>query len=204
MSDADAVPTRQRLLSAGAEVFAEKGYEGGSTRDICARADTSINMVHHYFGSKAGLLEAIVEQYGEHVLAVPMQLLAVPAKSRDDFVSRVEMLFVTTLEACLEYRNLLKVVMGEDASPQALVDYTETFVQFLDRGKHDGLVRESLDTTMITGAILDRIINQVLYIPGLSEAHGIDVTDPDYRERWCSSNVDFFVHGMLPAVHPGT
>lgn len=204
MSDTDAVPTRQRLLSAGAEVFAEKGYEGGSTRDICARANTSINMVHHYFGSKADLLEAIVEQYGEHVLDLPMQLLAVPAKSRDDFISRVEMLFVTTLEACLEHRNLLKVVMREDASPQALVDYTDTFVQFLDQGKQHGLVREGLDTTMITGAILDRIINQVLYIPGLSEAHGIDVTDPGYRERWCASNVDFFVHGMLPAAHPGT
>lgn len=204
MSDTDAVPTRQRLLSAGAEVFAEKGYEGGSTRDICARANTSINMVHHYFGSKADLLEAIVEQYGEHVLDLPMQLLAVPAKSRDDFISRVEMLFVTTLEACLEHRNLLKVVMREDASPQALVDYTDTFVQFLDQAKQHGLVREGLDTTMITGAILDRIINQVLYIPGLSEAHGIDVTDPGYRERWCASNVDFFVHGMLPAAHPGT
>lgn len=204
MSDTDAVPTRQRLLSAGAEVFAEKGYEGGSTRDICARANTSINMVHHYFGSKADLLEAIVEQYGEHVLDLPMQLLAVPAKSQDDFISRVEMLFVTTLEACLEHRNLLKVVMREDASPQALVDYTDTFVQFLDQGKQHGLVREGLDTTMITGAILDRIINQVLYIPGLSEAHGIDVTDPGYRERWCASNVDFFVHGMLPAAHPGT
>lgn len=204
MSETNAVPTRQRLLSAGAEVFAEKGYEGGSTRDICARANTSINMVHHYFGNKAGLLEAIVEQYGEHVLAVPMQLLAVPAKSRDDFISRIEMLFVTTLEACLEHRNLLKVVMREDASPQALVDYTDTFVQFLDQGKQHGLVREGLDTTMITGAILDRIINQVLYIPGLSQAHGIDVTDPGYRQRWCTSNVDFFVHGILPEAHPGT
>jgi len=199
VADAADIPARQRLLSAGAAVFAEKGYEGGSTRDVCARAETSNNMVHHYFGSKAGLLDAIVEQYGEHVLAVPMRLLAMPAKSRDDFVSRVEMLFVTTLEASLEHRNLLRVVMREDASPPALVDYADTFVRFLDDGKQHGLVREDLDTTMITGAMLDRIINQVLYIPGLSRAHGVDVTDPDYRQRWCASNVDFFVHGMLPS-----
>lgn len=197
MPDAEEPPTLQRLLSCGAAVFAERGYEGGSTREICARANTSNNMVHHYFGNKAGLLDAIVEQFGAQILALPMRLLATPAKSQDDFVSRIEMLFGATIEACLEHRDLLKVVVREDASPPALGDYTDTFVKFLEHAKQQGLVRKGLDPTMVTGAILDRIINQVLYIPGIKGAYGVDVTDPKYRERWCASNVDFFVHGML-------
>ena len=35
----------------------------------------------------------IIEQFGVKVLALPMKLLATPAKSRDDFISRIELLF---------------------------------------------------------------------------------------------------------------
>ncbi|MFT7648423.1 MAG: AcrR family transcriptional regulator, partial [Candidatus Poriferisodalaceae bacterium] len=88
-------------------MFAEKGYAGGSTREICQRAGTSINMVHHYFGTKANLREAIIEQFGVQVLALPMRLLATHPQSRDDFISRIGLLFETSLEACLEHRPLL-------------------------------------------------------------------------------------------------
>jgi len=196
--DVEVPPTRARLLASGAAVFAEKGYEGGSTREICQRADTSINMVHHYFGTKANLLEAIIDQFGIQVLALPMKLLATPPKSRDDFISRIELLFHATLEACLEHRPLLMVVVREQAAPPALGDYTENFARFLAEGKHRGFVRKGLDTTMITGAIIDRIISQVLYRPSIESAYGIDMSDSKYLMHWCTSNVDFYLHGMMP------
>jgi AcrR family transcriptional regulator len=158
-------------------------------------------MVHHYFGNKAGLLDAIIERFGAQVLALPMKLLAAPAKSRDDFVSRIEMLLEATMDACLEHRDLLKVVVREDASPAVLGDYADTFVAFLDEGKPQGLVREGLDTSMVSGVILDRVINQVLYIPGIKAAHAVDISDPIYRKRWCAANVDLVLHGMLPATN---
>jgi AcrR family transcriptional regulator len=127
--DIEVPSARARLLASGAEVFAEKGYEGGSTREICQRADTSINMVHHYFGTKANLREAIIEQFGVQVLALPMRLLATPPQSRDDFISRIGLLFETTLEACLEHRPVLMVVVREQAAPPALGDYTADFAK---------------------------------------------------------------------------
>ncbi|NOX31133.1 MAG: TetR/AcrR family transcriptional regulator [Actinobacteria bacterium] len=200
MPDAKVLSTRARLLASGAAVFAEKGYEGGSTREICQRADTSINMVHHYFGTKANLLEAIIDQFGVQVLALPMKLLATPPKSRDDFISRIELLFHATLEACLEHRPLLMVVVREQAAPPALGEYIENFTRFLTEGKHRGFVRKGLDTTMITGAIIDRIISQVLHRPSIEGVYGIDMSDPKYLMHWCTSNVDLYVHGMVPAT----
>lgn len=201
MADTQLPPARERLLTSGAAVFAEKSYAGGSTREICARAGTGTNMVHHYFGNKAGLLDAIIERFGAQVLALPVKLLDAPARSRDDFVSRIEMLFEATMDACLEHRDLLKVVVREDTSPTVLGDYADTFVAFLDEGKRRGLVREGLDTSMVSGVILDRVINQVLYIPSIMAAHGADISDPVYRTRWCAANVDYVLHGMLPATN---
>ncbi len=59
--NADAAATRQRILSAALALFARQG-DSASIRSIAGEAKVSIGMVHHYFGSKDGLLDACVEE----------------------------------------------------------------------------------------------------------------------------------------------
>jgi TetR/AcrR family transcriptional regulator, regulator of cefoperazone and chloramphenicol sensitivity len=54
--------TRERLLRSAIQVFAERGYAGGTIRDICRRAQANLASVHYYFGDKQGLYAAIFEQ----------------------------------------------------------------------------------------------------------------------------------------------
>ena len=189
--------TRQRLLNAGALLIAEKGYGGASIRTICAQANASTNQIHYYFGSKQGLLDAIVEQFGTNVFTVSSRLLQNPAKSRDDFRSRIELLFETTLEAYLHNRVLFLVVLREEAVPPALTEYMSLFGDFLEQGKQQGFVRAELDSEMLTGAMLDRILNQVQFAPWIKTHYGFDLYEPTYRKRWCASNVDLFLYGLL-------
>ncbi len=51
--------TRERLLAAAFEVFAEHGYEAATIREICGRADANVAAVHYHFGDKRRLYEAI-------------------------------------------------------------------------------------------------------------------------------------------------
>lgn len=48
-------------MDAAIELFAEKGFEGSSIRDLAASAGVNVAMVNYYFGSKDKLFEAIVE-----------------------------------------------------------------------------------------------------------------------------------------------
>lgn len=57
---ADAAATRARILAAAGSAFAERGVGSTSIRSIAADAEVSLAMVHHYFGSKAGLYEACI------------------------------------------------------------------------------------------------------------------------------------------------
>jgi AcrR family transcriptional regulator len=191
-------PARDRLLEAGAELIAERGYEAVSVREICKRAGTTINMIHHYFGSKEGLLDAILKDYGEGILAVPTRLLEKPPASREDFVARFELLFETTFEAYIEHRVGLLVALRVQAPVEALDRYTERFIGFVECGKALGVVRASLEPAMITGAILDRILNQVHFAPFIKKTTGVDVlTDQAYQRRWCKANIDLFLHGIV-------
>jgi TetR/AcrR family transcriptional regulator, regulator of cefoperazone and chloramphenicol sensitivity len=51
--------TRERLLQAAFEVFAEHGYDAATIREICRRADANVAAVHYHFGDKRKLYEAI-------------------------------------------------------------------------------------------------------------------------------------------------
>jgi AcrR family transcriptional regulator len=52
--------TREDLLRAGAEVFAERGFDGATAEAIAARAGATKAMINYHFRSKQGLYEAIL------------------------------------------------------------------------------------------------------------------------------------------------
>jgi len=54
----DQSETRQRLLEAAGEVFAEHGYRAATIRQICDRAKANVAAVNYHFGDKAKLYAA--------------------------------------------------------------------------------------------------------------------------------------------------
>jgi AcrR family transcriptional regulator len=54
------VETRRRLVEAAGEVFAERGYNGATVREICARASANGAAVNYHFRDKAELYDAVL------------------------------------------------------------------------------------------------------------------------------------------------
>jgi TetR/AcrR family acrAB operon transcriptional repressor len=54
--------TRERLLEAATRVFAERGYSDGSVKEIADLAGTSQGTIFWHFGSKEGLVIAVVDR----------------------------------------------------------------------------------------------------------------------------------------------
>lgn len=50
--EGDGAPTRQQILQAAEELFAEKGYQDASIRDLASRAGCSSANLYHHFRSK--------------------------------------------------------------------------------------------------------------------------------------------------------
>jgi AcrR family transcriptional regulator len=64
-----AAETRERLLLAAADVFAQRGYDGTRVADIAAAADVSSGALYAHFRSKADLLVAALRTHGRRLLA---------------------------------------------------------------------------------------------------------------------------------------
>jgi AcrR family transcriptional regulator len=64
-----ATETRERLLRAAADVFAERGYDGTRVADIAAVAGVSNGAMYAHFSSKADLLAGAIRTHGRRLLA---------------------------------------------------------------------------------------------------------------------------------------
>jgi AcrR family transcriptional regulator len=64
--------TRRALLDAAAELFAERGINGSSVDAIADRAGRTSGALYDHFGSKDGLLFALVERWVDEAATVVM------------------------------------------------------------------------------------------------------------------------------------
>ena len=56
-----------QIMETAEILFAEKGFNGTSVRDIAEKANVNLAMISYYFGSKDKLLEALFSYRGEHL-----------------------------------------------------------------------------------------------------------------------------------------
>lgn len=69
-------PKRQRgrlrvdaIMQAGAELFAEKGFDAATMTEIAARSGTAIGSLYRFFPTKETLADALILRYGELLFA---------------------------------------------------------------------------------------------------------------------------------------
>ena len=67
---------RSQILIAAEELFAEKGFDGTSVRDIAHLAGVNLAMISYYFGSKEKLFEALVDFRSGYVTDVLEELVS--------------------------------------------------------------------------------------------------------------------------------
>jgi AcrR family transcriptional regulator len=60
--------TRAQLLAAAADLLREQGYAATTMRAVADRAGARLSLVHYHFGSKQGLLVAVLEDLTERLL----------------------------------------------------------------------------------------------------------------------------------------
>src|SRR5688572_32274170 len=90
--------TRAALISAGRELFAERGYAGVGTEEIVRAAGVTRGALYHHFAGKPQLLEAVYEQVEGELT----QKIATGALSGSDPLEALRAGSEMFLDACLE------------------------------------------------------------------------------------------------------
>lgn len=114
--------TAARIMEAAVSLFARNGFAATSVSMICAEADVSATSLYHLFGSKEGLLRAVIDDAGERWLADQRSLQESSGKGLDEasamFESHLDMLRLQFTErpALLRMLYMLSLERGREDS----------------------------------------------------------------------------------------
>ncbi|MEE4418590.1 TetR/AcrR family transcriptional regulator [Streptomyces bugieae] len=149
----DAQGTRRRLLDAAAELFAERGYERATVRDIAARAGANQALLFRYFGTKKALFGEVMARGGQE------QLRTTPADRLFEVALRGMLAgggpgADRSLEVCL------RSIGGSDEIADALRGLGEEYAEVLATlsASDDGGLRGDLALSWLLGIGLMRVV----------------------------------------------
>jgi len=102
---------QQSLIEAATAVFAERGYDCATTREIAERAGCAEGLIHRYFRGKRGLLLAILESRASQVV----QDFVAALPDRDTVEDEIEQILLWNLDTMWERRDFMRVAVSQAA-----------------------------------------------------------------------------------------
>ncbi|UCF93144.1 MAG: TetR/AcrR family transcriptional regulator [Desulfobacterales bacterium] len=100
-------PMKDQILSVATDLFAAKGFKGTSIRDISNALGISISNLYHYFGSKEGLLLAILQRTSETLLDDLQRVSEMELEPLERFKRLIE----THLRQCRDFGKETRIFM---------------------------------------------------------------------------------------------
>jgi AcrR family transcriptional regulator len=147
--------TRQALIAAARELFAERGYHGVSVRDVTAHAGVTRGALAHHFEDKEALFLAVFDAVEQELLA---QGGGAPAESRTDPWS----LFRAGVQAYLEAatrRDVQRITLIDGPAVLGWRRWRE-----LEEGYSLGALTGVLQVAMDAGSIRRRPIEPLAHL----------------------------------------
>ena len=88
--------SKQKIIAVATKLFAQKGFDSVSIRDICKQADINISMISYYFGGKKELYHSITEtiiekqtEYAKAFIDFDIQLNKLSKKEKIDMLCKI-------------------------------------------------------------------------------------------------------------------
>jgi AcrR family transcriptional regulator len=104
--------TRDRILQAALEVFAEKGYHGALVDDIVRASRTSKGAVYHHFPNKEALFLALVDEFAGRLA----EAVATAIGRAHGALGKVEAALTAGLQTFARHRELARILLLESVS----------------------------------------------------------------------------------------
>ncbi|TGK03820.1 TetR/AcrR family transcriptional regulator [Leptospira semungkisensis] len=157
----DRTATERALMRAGIQVFAEKGYDAATTKDIAKAAGANEALIMRYFGGKKGLLEAILTRTEDFDKSTSHNEDA----EAKDYTHLDEALVESIFEKCSDYRHysdFMKVAVSRiilDPDVSRIIQrkiYTKALpemIQELERFKKAGQIDSKADLKSVAFGI---------------------------------------------------
>ena len=192
--------TRARILEQALKIFAERGFDGASIRDIGQAAAVNFQLIPYHFGNKEQLWEAVVvsefEQLRSSTRVFELALEDLPPVEK--FKARIRVIVGIVVQHrdfhCLLMREAMKNSKRFRHVQRKYLNKLEmTTTEFLEEAMQAGVIKSNLDLEALRhiyhGALLQRVI-----APAFNEtSSGKAIADPEVSGAHAETLIRLFV-----------
>jgi AcrR family transcriptional regulator len=145
-----------QIIRTAEALFAQKGYDGSSVRDIAEAAGVNIAMISYYFGSKEGLIKALFE---ERTADIALQMESLLRDTTRSPWEKVEVLIDSYVERIANKVQFHKIMLYEqmlgnntflaELLNEVRVRNAEKIQSLLKEGQDRGDFRADIDVLLL-------------------------------------------------------
>jgi AcrR family transcriptional regulator len=153
--------TPRRLIDAATSLFATRGFDGTSVRDVTAAAEANLGAITYHFGSKQGLYEAVLET----AFAPVRQRLATPVTRGQERrgLERVEAIMRLLFAHIAAHPHLQLLILRQIVRAQsldgpahrALGQILTEMTRAIREGQAEGMIREG-DPVLLAVSVMSQ------------------------------------------------
>ncbi len=192
---------RQQILDAAQKVFAKKGFEGASIKDLAKAARVSPGLLYWYFKDKTHLFVTLLSERVEAVFGllpenIPFEL------PPDEFLPRFGRLYINTLEQPMNIALFKVMIANSQTLPPAIREVMATVVnrvlgtlQFYFQKQIDAGNMRPCDVEMVTRTFMGALVAYLLLKHIMQDKRVQDLS----VETVVNGITDIVVRG----IHPG-
>lgn len=178
------------IINTAEKLFAEKGFDGTSVRDIAQDAGVNVAMISYYFGSKEKLMEAVFEQRTTNIRIKVENLLQ---NQNLSCLDKVNILIDDYVEKFIQQQEFHKIMMREQLIEKdtAIASFIHelkkrnlsSIKKLIHEGQKTGEFRKNIDMvlmmTTLVGTVSQMITSQRFY----REVNNMEATsDADFQK----------------------
>lgn len=197
-------PGQQRLIQVAMKLFAERGFDGVTVRDIAAAADVSVGLINHHFGSKVGLREAVdryfLSQFEEVLFAEAPRARPEALEPLDSVTSWIEDWIDRHIEDWETSKAYMRRAMleGSDWGGGLFERFYQVVRTSVDRMDADNKLRPDVDRLWLPLLIMYLELGTLLLEPYVERVLGKCGFDRELWRRRHRAYVDLVFRGTRP------
>jgi AcrR family transcriptional regulator len=200
VSDEDDLTAKANIRNAALRLFAERGHDAVTMREIAAAAGVSQALLAHHFGSKEGLRAAVDDFAGrafDSLFAMDEQDVA-GAMTGDGWASVAEMFARAFPPGSPLPAYLRRLLLTNDPAGSAL--FGRWFIQtrqLIETMDGLGATRPAEDPAVRAAFLLVNDLAVLLLRNHVAAAIGVDPLTPEGMARWAKEVTAVYSHGAF-------
>jgi len=196
-----------QIMEAAEELFAERGFDGTSVRDVAKQAGVNLAMISYYFGSKEKLMEALFRYRGHYI---KLQLENMLQNNEMSSLQKIYSLIDSYIERIMKQQCFHKIMAREQMvhlkgpTPKLIHELKRTnqelVQQLIAEGQRKGEFKRNIDVPLMLATLIGTVSHLVTTKHYYQKLNNLESLSPEEFQRHLKKKLSTHLKSLFKAA----